>query len=315
MIDAHHHLWDPDAREYSWLDGGQPWASDEALGRLRRRCTLGELVPLAAGAGVTGSVVVQTMSEEWETRDLLALAAGVDPYAGAAGSEPGVPGSEPGVPGSVLLAGVVGWVDVAGAHVRDSVARLRALPGGQFLCGIRHPLLSEPSSDWLLRPEVLRGLRELGAEGLCFDVVALPHQLDATIAAARSLPEVSFVLDHMAGPPVEEGGRLEIDAWTSVVRRLGALPNVTCKVSGVHGSAVSAGTLRPYYEVVLDAFGVDRMMFGSDWPVSSLVAAYGEVCDLYRALAAELTTDEQDAVFRRTATRVYKLGVAHSSMF
>jgi len=306
MIDAHHHLWDPDARDYAWLNGDQPWASDEELAMLRRRCTLSELAPLAASAGVTGSVVIQTVNDEWETHDLLALAAGIDTY--AAEDPPGPP-DPPGPAASTLLMGVVGWVDVAAPDVSDSVARLRALPGGSFLCGIRHPLLSEASSNWLAQPDVLRGLHELADHGLCFDVVAMPDQLEATIAAARSVPELSFVLDHMGAPPVDAGGRREIDVWASAIRRLGAIPNVTCKLSGAHGTPVLVSTLRPYYDVVLETFGVDRLMFGSDWPVSTLAATYRELCELYRSLTAELTIPEQDAVFSRTARRVYGLGV------
>lgn len=315
MIDAHHHLWDPRAREYDWLLGDQPWASDEELDRLRRPSTLAELAPLAAEAGVTGTVVIQTVYDEWETHDLLAMAAGSDPY-GSQGSEGGETGDgvPPGTPGPSLLAGVVGWVDLAAPGVEDAVARLRARPGGSFLCGIRHPLMGEPP-DWLARPEVLRGLAALGREGLCFDVVVLPHQLEATVAAARSVPELCVVLDHMGAPPVGTGdlaaGQADgaNEAWARAVRDLGALPNVACKLSGMHSASVRASTLRPFSDTLLEAFGPDRLMFGSDWPVSSLAAPYGEVCALYRELTADLGAGERDAIFDATARRVYRLGM------
>lgn len=300
MIDAHHHLWDPRAREYDWLSGGQPWASDEDLAKLRHPFTLAELGPLTTDAGVTGTVVVQTVDDEWETRDLLALAAGIDLDGNA------VPSSHD----NRLLAGVVGWVDVTSPDVEGAVARLRAQPGGSFLRGIRHPLLSEPDPAWLTRPEVLHGLRGLGNTGLCFDVIALRHQLGSAVAAARSVPGVSFVLNHLGGPPVGTGEHPGDGTWASTVRRLGELSNVTCKLSGVHGPSVRASTLRPYYDTVLEAFGPDRLMFGSDWPVSSLAATYGEVCAVYRELTADLTASEQAAIFDRTARRVYGLGEA-----
>lgn len=288
VIDAHHHLWDLEAREHRWLMGSQPWASDEELARLRRSFGLAELAPLAAASGVTGTVVVQTVTEPWETPDLLALAAG-----------------------GGLLAGVVGWTDLAAPSVADAVAGLRARPGGSFLCGIRHPLLTEPDPGWLARPEVLRGLAALAAAGLCFDLVLRPDQLTAAAGAARSVPELTFVLDHLGGPPAgSPTGSAAAGSWAAAIRELGALPNVVCKLSGSHTEPARASDLRPYYEPVLVAFGPSRLMFGSDWPVSSLTAGYGQICDLYRELTADLGAPEREAIFDGTARRVYRLGPA-----
>jgi L-fuconolactonase len=286
MIDAHHHLWDLAAREHRWLTGGQPWASDAELARLRRSFTLADLAPLAAAAGIGGTVVIQTVTEPWETPDLLALA---DPD------------------GAGLLAGVVGWTDLTAPAVADAVAGLRALPGGEFLRGIRHPVLAEADPDWLARPAVLRGLHALAAAGLSFDIVTRPGQLPAAVTAARSVPELSFVLDHLGGPPVPPGPADVMGTWAAAIASLAALPNVTCKLSGVHSVPARAGDLRPCYEIVLAAFGPDRLMFGSDWPVSTLGATYGQACAMYRELTDQLSTAEQDAVFDRTARRVYQL--------
>jgi L-fuconolactonase len=289
MIDAHHHLWDLAAREHRWLAGGQQWASDEELARLRRSFTLSDLAPLAAAAGVTGTVVIQTVTEPWETPDLLALAVGQ------------------GHAGGGLLAGVVGWTDLTAPAVGDAVAGLRVLPGGEFLRGIRHPVLTEADPGWLARPAVLRGLRALAAAGLSFDIVALPHQLPAAVTAARAVPELSFILDHLGSPPVPPGPDDTTGTWAAEIASLAALPNVTCKLSGVHTVPAEAGDLRPACEVVLAAFGPARLMFGSDWPVSTLGAAYGQVCALYRELTAELSPVEQEAIFDRTARRIYRL--------
>jgi L-fuconolactonase len=315
VIDAHHHLWDLAAREHRWLTGGQPWASDDQLARLRRSFVLADLAPLAAAAGITGTVVIQTVAEPWETPDLLALAAGRDPY--PAQEEPG--GPEPGrggpaqagaaqpAPAGGLLAGVVGWTDLTAPAVADAAAGLRELPGGEFLCGIRHPLLAEPDRGWLARPAVLRGLAALAAAGLAFDIVARPDQLPAAVTAARSVPELTMVLDHLGGPPAGSGQDREDGPWATAIRRLAALPNVSCKLSGAHTIPARAGDLRPYYQTVLAAFGPDRLMFGSDWPVSTLAAPYGQVCDLYQELTAPLSPAERDAIFDRTARRVYQL--------
>jgi L-fuconolactonase len=291
MIDAHHHLWDLAVREHRWLMGDQPWATDAELARLRRSFTLADLVPLAAAAGVTATVVIQTSAEAWETPDLMALAAAP-------------------ADGGGLLAGVVGWTDLTAPAVGDAVAGLRARPGGEFLRGIRHPVLAEADPGWLARPAVLRGLRALGAAGLSFDIVTLPHQLPAAVTAARSVPELSFVVDHLGGPPAGSGAEAATGAWAAAIRRLAALPNVTCKLSGVHTVPVRASDLRPYYETVLAAFGPDRLMFGSDWPVSGLDATYGQVCDLYRELTEQLTAAEREAIFDGTARRVYQLSAA-----
>ena len=313
MIDAHHHLWDLTAREHRWLSGDQPWASDAELASLRRSFTIGDLAPLAAASGVTGTVVIQTVAEPWETPDLLTLAAGGDPFAEApgpgragGGGRADGSGDEPAGAGG-LLAGVVGWTDLNAPAVADVVAGLRALPGGSFLCGIRHPLVAEPDPDWLARPAVRRGLHALAAADLSLDIVTAPHQLAAAVAAARSVPELTFVLDHLGGPPAESGQGAQAGPWASAIRSLAALPNVTCKLSGMHTSAAHADDLRPYYETVLAAFGPDRLLFGSDWPVCTLAAPYGQVCGMYRELTAQLSAAEQLAIFDRTACRVYRL--------
>jgi L-fuconolactonase len=308
VIDAHHHLWDLAAREHRWLMGGQPWAGDDELASLRRSFTLADLAPLAAAAGVTGTVVIQTVAEPWETPDLLALAAGRDPY--QAGEKPRGPagaGAARPAPAGRLLGGVVGWTDLTAPGVADAAAGLRELPGGEFLRGIRHPLLAEADPGWLARPAVLRGLRALAAAGLSFDIVALPRQLPAAVTAARLVPELSMVLDHLGGPPVGSGQDGEAGPWADAIRGLAALPNVTCKLSGAHTTTADVGGLRPYYQAVLAAFGPDRLMFGSDWPVSTIAAPYGQVCALYQELTAQLSPAEQDAIFDRTARRVYRL--------
>jgi L-fuconolactonase len=299
VIDAHHHLWDLSAREHRWLMGGQSWASDEELAGLRRSFGLADLEPLAAASGVTATVVIQTVAEPWETPDLLTLAAGGDPY-GDRGSGSFARGGSFGG----LLAGVVGWTDLTAPDVAEAVAGLRARPDGAFLCGIRHPVLAEPDPGWLARPLVLRGLGALAGSGLCFDVVAAPHQLAGAVVAARSVPGLRFVLDHLGSPPVGSGPP---GLWASAIAELGALPNVVCKLSGAHSSPALADDMRPYYETVLAAFGPSRLMFGSDWPVSSLAAPYGDICELYRELVAELSSAEQDAIFSGTARRVYGL--------
>jgi L-fuconolactonase len=277
MIDAHQHFWDLSVRD-------QPWISGPDLAPLRRSFGIGDLAPLASSAGVTGTVLVQTVTVAEETPELLAIAL-----------------AHP------LAAGVVGWLDLSAPEVADTVASLRELPGGSRLAGIRHQVQSEPDPDWLLRPAVLRGLAVLADCGLAYDLVITPGQLAASIGAASAVPGLTFVLDHLAKPPVASGS---LEPWASDVRRLAALPNTVCKLSGLvteAGPGWKVAGLRPYADVVLDAFGPSRLMFGSDWPVCTLVASYREVIDAARSLTSGLSEGEVRAVFEGTARRVYGL--------
>jgi L-fuconolactonase len=283
MIDSHHHVWDVAAHPQPWLD------SDEALAPLRRKFAVADLAPLTAAEGVTASVVVQTVTEPWETPELLALAADGE-----------------------LVAGVVGWVDLTAPDVADVLAGLRELPGGDRLAAIRHPVLIEPDPDWLVRPAVLRGLAAVAAAGLAYDVVGEPRHLPAAADAAGRLPQLTFVLDHLGNPDLTASPRAS-EPWTTAFSRLAALPNVTVKLSGILSEPPPPGAgplahLLPYYDTALAWFGPDRLMFGSDWPVSTLSASYAQVWAAARALTAGLSPAEREAIFSGTARRIYALG-------
>jgi len=143
--------------------------------------------------------------------------------------------------------------------------------------GIRHLVQGEPDPRWLARPDVRRGLRAVAGAGLVYDLLTLPHQLPAAIDTVRALPDLTFVLDHLSKPPIAAG---ELHPWAALVRELAALPNVSCKRSGMvteAGPRWTVAGLRPYAEVVLDAFSPARVMFGSDWPVCLLAASYADV--------------------------------------
>jgi L-fuconolactonase len=290
IVDAHHHVWDLGVRPQPWL------ATDPGLAPLRRNFWLTELAPQAAAAGVSASAVVQTVTEPGETPELLGLA-----LAGA------------------LIGAVVGWTDLSAPGVADALAELRALPGGQFLAGIRHPLLTEPDPGWINRPEVQRGLRSVAAAGLVFDLVLRPSQLPAAVRAVASLPDVTFVLDHLGNVDV---GRAVDNAWAASFAELAALPNTTCKLSGIlsvlapeseqrraacDSRPPSISHLRPYLHLALDHFGSDRLMFGSDWPVCTLGASYDAVVATAVALTSTLSKPEQAAIMGGTARRLYRI--------
>jgi L-fuconolactonase len=286
VIDSHQHFWDLSAHDQPWL------ASDPVLAPLLRNFTLADLAPLAAAEGVTASVVVQTVTESWETPELLALAGG---------------------PG--LVAGVVGWADLTAPDMADVLARLRELPGGDRLAGIRHPVLIEPDPDWLARPDVLRGLAAVAGADLAYDVVGEPRHLPAAVTAARRLPELTFVLDHLGNPDMSPGVSPEASQpWATALAEFAALENTTAKLSGILGvpppSGAPPGTLthiRPYCDCALHDFGPNRLMFGSDWPPSTLDATYAQVLATARALTADLSSTEQAAIFSGSARRAYRL--------
>ncbi|WP_320773007.1 amidohydrolase family protein [Streptomyces sp. CRN 30] len=277
-VDAHHHVWDLSVRDQDWITG-------PALAPLRRDFGVADLEPLARAAGVERTVLVQTVTVPEETPELLALAAEHE-----------------------LIGAVVGWTDLTSPGVTDELDRLRALPGGRYLRGVRHQVQGEPDPRWLLRDDVLEGLAAVAAAGLVYDLVVLDHQLPACREAAAAVPGLTFVLDHLGKPPVASG---RLEPWASSVRDLAALPNTVCKLSGLVTEADrdtwSAAELRPYADTVLDAFGPDRLMFGSDWPVCTLAAPYGRVVDVTTELVAELDAHERARVLGGTAARVYRL--------
>ncbi|WBO62422.1 amidohydrolase family protein [Streptomyces camelliae] len=272
-VDAHHHVWDLSVRDQDWIPHHSP---------LRRDFGLADLEPEARAAGVTRTVLVQTVTVPEETPEFLALADAHD-----------------------LVAGVVGWTDLTRPGIAEELSRLRELPGGTHLKGIRHQVQGEPDPRWLLRLDVLRGLRAIADAGLVYDLVILPHQLPACAEVAASLPQLTFVLDHLGKPPIASGA---LEPWATDLRSLAALPNTVCKLSGMVTEADPASwtvaDLRPYAETVLDAFGPDRLMFGSDWPVCTTAGTYGEVLD---ATVQLIGPADRTRILETTATRVYDL--------
>jgi len=281
-IDAHHHLWDLTSAPQGWL-------AEPGLEPINRTFTLAELSRDAAAAGIDRTILVQVQADLAETAAFLATA--VD---------------------SLLVGGVVGWADLTAFDLADTLAALRSGPGGDHLVGIRHLVQREADPNWLDRPDVRDGLRTVGAAGLCFDLLTLPHQLPAAIRTVRGLPEVAFVLDHMSKPPIARGDR---EPWSTLLRELAKEPNVTAKLSGLiteadHGKW-SIDDLRPYVDTALDAFGPDRLMFGSDWPVCLLAGSYNDVFEAAVELTAGLSPAEREAVFGGTAQRVYDPPIDH----
>jgi L-fuconolactonase len=279
IVDAHHHFWDPGRADY-------PWLTDE-LAAIRRAFGPADLAPLLAAAGVDWSIVVQTRSSLAETEELLAAAAATP-----------------------FIQGVVGWVDLRAPDVADTIARLRAGPGGTRLVGIRHQVQDEADAAWLLRDDVRRGIAAVGQAGLAYDLLIRAREMDAALDTVRALPEVRFIIDHLAKPPIKDG---LVEPWASRIRPFGHAPNVWSKVSGLMTEADwddwTPADLAPFVDVALETFGPGRLMAGSDWPVCLLAGSYRDVLDATRKLVADLNRDERAAVFGGTAVTVYGLAV------
>jgi L-fuconolactonase len=276
-VDAHHHLWDLSVREQTWMVGPE-------LDPVRRNFSVDDLAAPASAAGVSATVVVQTVSVPAETPEFLEVAASND-----------------------LVAGVVGWVDLRAPDVAAALAALRERPDGVWLKGIRHQVHDEEDPRWLCRDDVRNGLAAVAGAGLVYDLLTKPPHLPAAVETVAALPELSFVVDHISKPVI--GGDLE--PWATGLRELAGFSNVSCKLSGMVTEASwtdwTVEDLRPYVDVVLEAFGPDRVMFGSDWPVCLLAASYGQVVEAAEQLTAGLGDKERDAVFGDTARRVYHL--------
>ena len=238
-IDSHQHFWRYSPAEYGWMD--------DRMTRIRRDFLPEDLAPLLAACGLDGAVAVQARSSLEETRFLLELAREHD-----------------------CVKGVVGWADLCAL---DLDAVLDELCQEPLLRGLRHVVQDEPDDDFLRREDFQRGVRKLAGRGLVYDILIYPRQLDAAVAFAAALPDQPFVLDHLAKPDIA-GART--DNWQGGFRGLAAMDHVLCKVSGMvteaKWNAWQPDDFRAYMDEALDAFGIDRLMFGSDWPVALLGA-------------------------------------------
>ncbi|WIM92834.1 amidohydrolase family protein [Actinoplanes oblitus] len=282
LVDAHHHLWDLRRRPQPWLDedGNEPIRRSFGMADLRAAATR----PIG-GRPLRATVLVHCLATVEETRELLALAA-----------------DEP------LIGAVVGWADLTSPAIGDRIDELRAGRGGTRLRGLRHLVQGEADPAWLQRPEVERGLRAVQLRGLGYDLLIRSHQFEQGIRLAERWPGLPIVLDHAGKPPI--AGR-DLHGWERQVRRLAAYGNVVGKFSGLITEADRRGwtspDIRPVAEVLLSAFGPERLMFGSDWPVCTLAGGWNRWAATVDELLSGCTADEADAVLGGTATSFYQL--------
>jgi L-fuconolactonase len=272
-IDSHQHFWNYRPDQYPWIRPEWP---------IRRSFLPEHLETELAACQFDGCVAVQARQSLEESSWLLELA-----------------------DRSRFIKGVVGWVDLRAPDVAAQLARLAA--HSKFV-GARHVLQDEADDNFMLGSDFQRGISQLCKFDLTYDLLVFPRQLPAAIQLAAAHPGQPFVLDHIAKPPIKEG---LLDPWRGNIQKLAAFPNVCCKVSGLITEADwprwQPAHFRPYLDVVFEAFGPDRVMFGSDWPVALLAGTYRQAFELARDFVHPLGADAESKFFGGNAANFYKL--------
>jgi L-fuconolactonase len=277
-IDSHQHFWRYDAARDAWIT--------ESMAVLKRDFLPEHLAAEMIANGIDASIAVQADQSENETMFLLDLAEK-----------------------NKHIAGVVGWVDLLSPRVGE---RLEYFSRFSKLCGFRHIAQGEPDDRFLARENFVKGVAQLRAFDFTYDILIYSKQLPAAIELAARLPEQPFVVDHLAKPQLKSG---KAAPWAAQMREMAHNKNVFCKLSGLVTEADSkhwkADDFKPYLDVVFDAFGVERLMFGSDWPVCLLAATYGQVKQLIENYVKGYSEADKEKIFGGNAARFYGLEAQH----
>ena len=276
-IDAHHHFWQlSQPFDYRWLDA-------PALAAIRRDFLPADLAERLALTPIRKTILVQTQHDLRENDWALGLA---ERYS--------------------FIAGVVGWVDLASEQCEDQLLEFRSHPKA---VGVRHITQDEPDDDFIVRPDVLRGLGVLQKHGVPFDLLFYVKHLRHAATLARALPTLPMVIDHLAKPCIKEG---RLDDWLPHLREAAKYPNVFCKLSGMATEADwrnwTALDFVPYVRAALEVFGAERCMYGSDWPVCELACSHEATYDALVEALGPISDSEHDMIFGGTAARFYGVG-------
>ena len=273
-IDSHHHFWDLTRLDYVWMPLGPSV--------VRQNYLPPELRPEIEAVGIGRTVVVQAHQSLDEAKFLLDIAKRTD-----------------------FVAGVVAWVDVQSPNVGDDLDLLMREGG---LVGVRHQVEDDPDDDWLIAEETIRGLREIAARGLAYDVLVRPRHMKHVPTVGEQVPNLRMVIDHIAKPMIADA---IVEPWATDMTKIASIPGVYCKVSGMVTEANhhnwKVEDLRPYVAHVREQFGMDRLMFGSDWPVCLLASSYGRVLEAALEAMGAMTQDEHSLFLGGNARRFYRL--------
>jgi L-fuconolactonase len=275
-IDAHQHFWIYKEQEYSWID--------ERMSKLKHEFMPADLLKELDQAGFSGSVAIQARQSVEETRWLLSLS---QQYA--------------------FIKGVVGWVDLQSEKIEENLIEFA---GEQKFVGVRHVIQDEEDVNFMLKKEFMRGIAYLQDYGLTYDLLIQPQHLKAARQLVRKFPELKFVVDHLAKPAIKNR---KLEPWASDLKDLARYDNVYCKLSGM----VTEGDwekwhpsdFRPYMDMVIESFGPDRTMIGSDWPVCLLAGSYQSVSNLVLDYIKQCSENEQDKIKGNTCIDFYSLRI------
>ena len=274
IIDAHHHLWNFNKAEYAWID--------DSMSILKQDYLPADLEPQLAGSNVIGTVAVQARQSLEETRWLLELAGG-----------------------NSFIIGVVGWFDICSDELQS---QLNEFTDDPKLVGARHVIHDEPDDDFMLRPDFIKGMAKLVQYNLAYDLLIFPKHLRNALELVRLFPDQRFVLDHISKPLIKAGA---LDPWQEDLTALASQPNVWCKISGMVTEADHKHwkyeDFLPYLDTVMKAFGTERIMLGSDWPVCRLAGEYNEVMDIPARYFEKLDPAEKEKIFSLNCLDCYEL--------
>jgi L-fuconolactonase len=274
-IDAHQHFWKFDPVRDSWI-GDEMWI-------IRKDFLPADLQPILQETGIDGCVSVQVDQSEEENEFLLDLAARHD-----------------------VIKGVVGWVDLQHADVEDRLARYRSFPK---MKGFRHVLQGERDRALMLKPAFKRGIGLLRQFGYTYDILIYPDQLGYASELIAAFPDQPFIIDHIAKPHIKD--RYITEEWKDAIRAVAAHGNAWCKISGMVTEADwkhwKPEHLKPYIDTVVEAFGMQRVLYGSDWPVCLVAASYRQVLGLVEDYFSSFSEDERAAFFGGNAINFYHL--------
>lgn len=277
IVDAHHHLWDRQMDDFD-----HSWQEDEGHEKICKNFLPSDLEPLIKSAGVDKTVFVQTQHDTRENDWVLELANQYD-----------------------WMAGVVGWVDLAGDQCESQIEKYKSQP--KFV-GVRHITQGEPDDDYIVRDDVARGLGLLEKHDVAFDLLFFVKHLKHAQSVGKRFPNLRLVIDHLAKPLIKLGAT---DGWQENFEAAAKCDNIYCKLSGMVTEADwenwKPADLKPYVETALEAFGPDRCMFGSDWPVSELAASYTEVFDALVECIGGVSDSERAKILGENAMKFYQL--------
>ncbi|MEO9620539.1 MAG: amidohydrolase family protein [Lentilitoribacter sp.] len=277
QIDAHQHFWQIERGDYDWMD--------DSVSAIRRDIFPPDLSPLIKKHEIDGTVVVQAAASIAETQFILALAERND-----------------------FIKGVVGWVDLENSEAANTLDRLLA---SQFFKGIRPMLQDIPDTAWIMHPTVIANLKKVANRSLRLDALITPRHLEVILQLSEKLPQLQIVIDHCAKPEFtkDEGAQI---MWRNGMTKLAERPNVMCKISGLANEAGpdwNAVKLKPYIDHVIETFGPNRLMWGSDWPVLNLVGDYTRWREVSAELLKDLSDQERSAIYGGNAIKFYDLAV------